>query len=224
MLETFNFRVIWATLPQFLQGLGATAWISLAALVGAMLVGILACVLRLSGRRLLGLPAVVFIEGIRSTPLLAQLYFFYFGLPTLGLRLSETQTGIMALSLNSGAYVAEIIRAGVLSIPRGQTEAAVASGLSLVQRLRYVILPQAIGVSIPALLGQMIVLVKDSALLALISVFELTRAGQLMASERFMPAEGFFTTAILYLLIYFVLKHASAWWQKRLIFRPAGGA
>jgi His/Glu/Gln/Arg/opine family amino acid ABC transporter permease subunit len=223
MLETFNFRVIWATLPQFLHGLGATAWISMASLLGAMLVGILACVLRLAGRRLLRLPAVVFIEAIRSTPLLAQLYFFYFGLPGLGLRLTETQTGIMALSLNSGAYVAEIIRAGVMSIPKGQTEAAVASGLNLFQRLRYVILPQAIGVTIPALLGQMIVLVKDSALLALISVFELTRAGQLMASERFMPAEGFFTTAVFYLLIYFVLKFASEQWQQRLIFRPAGG-
>jgi polar amino acid transport system permease protein len=224
MLETFNFRVIWANMPMFIQGLGATVWISLAALLGAMLVGILACVLRLSGRRLISIPAVTFIEVVRSTPLLAQLYFFYFGLPALGMRLSETQTGIMALSLNSGAYVAEIIRAGVMSIPRGQTEAAAASGLNLYQRLRYIILPQAIGVTIPALLGQMIVLVKDSALLALISVFELTRAGQLMASERFMPAEGFFTTAAFYLLIYFVLKYASGQWQKRLIFRPAGGA
>lgn len=224
MLETFNFRVIWANMPMFLQGLGATVWISLAALLGAMLVGILACVMRLSGRRLISAPAVAFIEVIRSTPLLTQLYFFYFGLPALGMRVSETQTGIMALSLNSGAYVAEIIRAGVMSIPKGQSEAATATGLNLYQRLRYIILPQAIGVTIPALLGQMIVLVKDSALLALISVFELTRAGQLMASERFMPAEGFFTTAAFYLLIYFVLKYASGEWQKRLIFRPAGGA
>ena len=222
MLETFNFRVIFASLPQFLQGLAGTAWISLAALIGAMLLGILACVMRLSGKRLLAAAAVVYIELIRSTPLLAQLYFFYFGLPSLGMRFSETQTGIMALALNSGAYVAEIIRAGVMSVPRGQTEAATASGLNVYQRLRYIIMPQAIGISIPALLGQMIVLVKDSALLALISVFELTRAGQLMASERFMPAEGFFTTAIFYLLIYFVLKCASKQWQNRLIFQPAG--
>jgi polar amino acid transport system permease protein len=222
MLETFNFRVIWAALPQFLQGLAGTAWISLAALVGAMLIGILACVMRLSGRRWLAVPAAVYIELIRSTPLLAQLYFFYFGLPTIGFRLSETQTGIMALALNSGAYIAEIVRAGVMSVPRGQTEAATASGLNVFQRLRHIILPQAIGISIPALLGQMIVLVKDSALLALISVFELTRAGQLLASERFMPAEGFFTTAALYLVIYFVLKYASGQWQKRLIFQPSG--
>ncbi|MBW2095993.1 MAG: amino acid ABC transporter permease [Deltaproteobacteria bacterium] len=219
MLKTFNFRVILEMMPQFLQGLGNTAWICLVAVIGAILMGIISCVMRLSGKRLLSFPAIAYIEMIRSTPLLAQLYFFYFGLPGLGFSLSETQTGIMALSLNSGAYTAEIIRAGIVSIPKGQLEAATASGLTLFQRLRYIILPQAIGVTIPALLGQMIVLVKDSALLALISVFELTRAGQLMASERFMPAEGFFTTAAFYLVIYFVLKFLSQQWQQRLIFQ-----
>ena len=223
MLETFNFRVIFQMMPQFLQGLGNTAWICLVALLGALLLGVISCVMRLSRKRVISFPAVAYIEIIRSTPLLAQLYFFYFGLPGLGLLLSETQTGIMALSLNSGAYMAEIIRAGIMSIPKGQLEAATASGLSLFQRLRHIILPQAIGVTIPALLGQMIVLVKDSALLALISVFELTRAGQLMASERFMPAEGFFTTAALYLVIYFVLKFLSQQWQKRLIFQQDRG-
>jgi polar amino acid transport system permease protein len=222
MLETFNLRVIFESMPQFLYGLGNTAWICLLAMIGAILAGIVSCVMRLSGKRLISFPAVAYIELIRSTPLLVQLYFFYFGMPGLGLRLSETQTGIMALSLNSGAYTAEIIRAGIMSIPKGQLEAATASGLSLFQRLRYIILPQAIGVTIPALLGQMIVLVKDSALLALISVFELTRAGQLMASERFMPAEGFFTTAAFYLMLYFVLKFLSQYWQKQLIFQQTG--
>jgi len=106
-----------------------------------------------------------------------------------------------------------------LAVSKGQIEAALSSGLNLFQRLRYIILPQAIGVTIPALLGQMIVLVKDSALLALISVLELTRAAQLMASERFMPAEGFFTAALFYLMLYYLLKMVSAYWQKRLIYR-----
>jgi len=219
MLEAFNFRAIIDFLPLFLQGLKGTVLLSLASLTGAMLVGIAACVARLSGIRLLALPAIAFIEIIRSTPLLTQLFFFYFGLPGLGLRLSESQTGILALSLNSGAYIAEILRAGVMAVSKGQIEAALSSGLNLFQRLRYIILPQAIGVTIPALLGQMIVLVKDSALLALISVLELTRAAQLMASERFMPAEGFFTAALFYLMLYYLLKMVSAYWQKRLIYR-----
>ncbi len=221
MLETFNFRVIVEYLPLFLKGLGATAWISLVGLIGALLVGIAACMGRISGWRALAAPVVAYIELIRSTPLLVQIYFFYFGLPSLGLRMSEYQTGILALSLNSGAYMAEILRAGVQSIPQGQTEAGVAFGLSYLQRLRHIILPQAIGATIPPLLGQTIVLVKDSALLSLISVFELTRASQLMTSERFMPAEGFLTVAVFYLLIYYVLKSLSAWWRRRLVHRRA---
>jgi polar amino acid transport system permease protein len=201
----------------------ATAWLSLAGLAGALTMGIVACAARLSGLSLLKAAAGVYIEVIRSTPLLAQIYFLYFGLPSLGVRLAETQTGVLALALNSGAYMAEILRAGILTIPPGQIEAGTASGLSYLQRLRHIVLPQAIGITIPPLLGQTIVLVKDSALLSLISVLELTRAGQLMASERFMPAEGFFTTAAFYLLLYLLLKRLSQVWQRRLIFRPAGG-
>ncbi|MFZ3046656.1 MAG: amino acid ABC transporter permease [Desulfatirhabdiaceae bacterium] len=221
MLESFNFRVIWEYLPMFGHGLFATAWISLISAFGAMLIGVVACMARLSHFKAVVIPAAVYIESIRSTPLLAQLYFFYFGLPSMGVRLDEYQTGIMALCLNSGAYIAEILRAGVQSIPTGHIEAGASSGLSYLQRLRYIIMPQAIGITIPPLLGQTIVLVKDSALLSLISVVELTRAGQLMNSERFMPAEGFFTTAICYLILYHILKALSSRWQKKLIYRPA---
>jgi len=221
MLDYFNFRVILQYLPTFLQGFLATGWISTISIAGALLIGILACICRLSGSRILSRSAAAYIEAIRSTPLLAQLYFLYFGLPSLGIRLSELQTGILALSLNSGAYVAEIVRAGVQAVPLGQIEAGIAFGLSFIQRLRYITLPQALGATIPPLLGQAIVLVKDSALLSLISVFELTRAGQMLTSERFMPAEGFFTTALFYLVFYYVLKHLADWWQKRLIFRES---
>ncbi len=218
MLEAFNFRVLLDYLPLFFKGLWATVWISAVSLVGALAVGIVACGGRLSSFSFLSRCAGAYIEAIRSTPLLAQIYFLYFGLPSVGFRLPEYQTGILALSLNSGAYMAEIIRAGVLSISRGQIEAGMAFGLSYLQRMRYIVLPQALGITIPPLLGQAIVLVKDSALLSLISVFELTRAGQIITSERFMPAEGFFTTAVLYLMVYYALKTFSTRWQRRLIY------
>jgi polar amino acid transport system permease protein len=163
----------------------------------------------------------VYIESIRSTPLLAQLYFFYFGLPTLGVMLPEWITGVIALTLNSGAYYAEIIRSGIQAIHFGQIEAGIASGLSYFQRMRYIILPQALGMTIRPMLGQAIVLVKDSSLLSLISIMELTRAGQLLTSDRFMPTEGFLTTAAFYLVIYYMLKGFSSWSEKRLIFREA---
>jgi His/Glu/Gln/Arg/opine family amino acid ABC transporter permease subunit len=216
MLEAFNFRVIWQYRELFLGGLWATAWMSTLGLIGALFVGIIACIARLSGVKIFSTPAVIYIEIIRSTPLLAQLYFFYFGLPSLGFRVTELETGILALSLNSGAYIAEIVRSGIKAVSYGQIEAAIASGLNLPQRLIHIILPQALSYTVPPLLGQAIVLVKDSALLSLISIFELTRAGQTMVSERFMPAEGFFTVAILYLFLYYVLKAFSGYSQKHL--------
>jgi polar amino acid transport system permease protein len=221
MLEAFNFRVILEYMPLYLQCFLATLWLSVLSLIGAILVGIIACAMRLSQSRALSRAGAVYIESIRSTPLLVQLYFFYFGLPSLGVMLPEWITGVIALTLNSGAYYAEIIRAGIQAIAYGQIEAGIASGLNYFQRMRYIILPQALGMTIRPMLGQAIVLVKDSSLLSLISIMELTRAGQLLTSDRFMPTEGFLTTAAFYLLLYYLLKTFSGWSEKRLIFREA---
>jgi len=221
MIESFNFRVILEYMPLYMQCFAATLWLSALSLFGAIAVGIIACAMRLSqswvARRIAG----IYIESIRSTPLLAQLYFFYFGLPSLGIMMPEWLTGVIALTLNSGAYYAEIIRSGIQGIPFGQIEAGISSGLNYFQRMRYIILPQALGMTIRPMLGQAIVLVKDSSLLSLISIMELTRAGQMLTSDRFMPAEGFLTTAAFYLVIYYMLKAFSSWSEKRLIFQEA---
>ena len=219
MIESFNFRVILEYMPLYLQCFAATLWLSALSLFGAILVGIIACAMRLSQSWVLKRIAGIYIESIRSTPLLAQLYFFYFGLPSLGIMMPEWLTGVIALTLNSGAYYAEIIRSGIQGIPFGQIEAGISSGLNYFQRMRYIILPQALGMTIRPMLGQAIVLVKDSSLLSLISIMELTRAGQLLTSDRFMPAEGFLTTAAFYLVIYYMLKAFSGWSEKRLIFQ-----
>lgn len=221
MLEAFNFRVILEYMPLYLQCFLATLWLSALSLLGALVVGTIACAMRLSASRVVSSIAGVYIESIRSTPLLAQLYFFYFGLPSLGIMIPEWVTGVFALTLNSGAYYAEIVRSGIQAIPNGQIEAGIASGLNYFQRMRYIILPQALGMTIRPMLGQAIVLVKDSSLLSLISIMELTRAGQMLTSERFMPTEGFLTTAAFYLLLYYLLKTFSGWSEKRLIFREA---
>jgi len=221
MLEGFNFRIIWEYMPFFLEGLRNTFLISIVSIFLALIAGITACAGRLSRWKLLRAISIAYIESIRSTPLLVQIYFFYFGLPTLGIRIPEIQTGILALTLNSGAYIAEIVRAGIASVDTGQIEAGTSSGLNYFQRMRFIILPQALGLTVPPLLGQSIVLVKDSALLSLISVLELTRCGQTLTSERFMPSEAFFTVAFFYLSIYFCLKTLADWSQKKLIFREA---
>jgi His/Glu/Gln/Arg/opine family amino acid ABC transporter permease subunit len=221
MLEDFNFRVILEYMPLYLQCFLATLWLSALSLIGAILVGITACSMRLSQSRPISIIAGIYIETVRGTPLLVQLYFFYFGLPSIGIMMPEWVTGVFALTLNSGAYYAEIIRAGIQGIAHGQIEAGIASGLNYFQRMRYIILPQALGMTIRPMLGQAIVLVKDSSLLSLISIMELTRAGQMLTSDRFMPAEGFLTTAVFYLVIYYLLKTFSSWSENRLIFREA---
>jgi polar amino acid transport system permease protein len=221
MLEAFNFRVILEYMPLYGKCFLATLWLSGLSLLGAIVVGIIACAMRLSRSRLISSAAGIYIESMRSTPLLAQLYFFYFGLPSLGIMVPEWVTGVVALTLNSGAYYSEIIRSGIQAIHFGQIEAGITSGLNYFQRMRYIILPQALGMTIRPMLGQAIVLVKDSSLLSLISIVELTRAGQTLTSERFMPAEGFLTTAAFYLIIYYILKAFSNWSEKRLVFQES---
>lgn len=214
MLLNLNFRVIGETLPDFWQGFLSTLSISLAAFAGAVAIGIVACALSLQPTRVARMPAVVYVDVIRATPLLAQLYFLYFGLPYFGVLMPEIMIGVIALSINSGAYVSEIIRSGIMSIPQGQIEASASSGLTYWQQMRLIILPQALRPMVSPLIGQAIVLVKDSSLLSLISILELTRAGQTLANDRFMPVEGLATTAVGYLIIYYGLKFMAAAWLR----------
>ena len=214
MLTSLNFRVIGETLPQYWTGFLSTLSISMAAFAGALVIGIIACAMSIQPSRFIRAPAVAYVDLVRATPLLAQLYFLYFGLPSLGILMPELVVGVIALSLNSGAYVSEIIRSGIISIPIGQTEASASSGMSYWQQMRLVILPQALRPMVSPLIGQAIVLVKDSSLLSLISVLELTRVGQTLASERFMPVEGLATTAVCYLILYYGLKLMAAAWGR----------
>jgi polar amino acid transport system permease protein len=214
MLGGLNTRVMLQYLPEIWQGFLATLTLSGIGFVGAMLLGVVACALSIQPLRWLRTPAVVYVDAIRATPLLAQLYFLYFGLPRMGVLLPEMLIGVIALSLNSGAYMAEIIRSGILSIPRGQVEAGMSTGLGYLQRMRLIVLPQALRPTVSPLIGQAIVLVKDSSLLSLISVVELTRAGQRIAIDRFMPVEGLVAIALGYLVLYYLLKSAAAAWQR----------
>ncbi|MBD9372348.1 amino acid ABC transporter permease [Rhizobium sp. ARZ01] len=213
MLGNLNIRVISEYLPDLWQGFLNTLMLSAAGFAGALIIGVVACALSIQPIRWLRALGVGYIDLIRATPLLAQLYFLYFGLPRLGVVLPEILIGIIALSLNSGAYVAEIIRSGILAIPRGQFEAALSSGFSYFQRMRLIVLPQAIRPTVSPMIGQAIVLVKDSSLLSLISVVELTRVGQQIALDRFMPVEGLAATAAGFLIIYYLLKALAGFWS-----------
>ena len=215
----YNYRVVATYFPAFLAGLKVTLLVSAWALVIALTIGTIVALMNISKRRWLNLLASAYIQAIRSTPLLIQVYLVYFALgviPLLDRRLTELEGGIIALALNAGAFMSEIIRAGIESISRGQVEGAQSVGMTYLQRMRHVILPQAIARVIPPLIGQTAVMIKDSSLVSFIGVTELTAAGLILMSERLLPNEGFLTSAALYLMIYIIMLHVSNYAQRRL--------
>lgn len=219
LIEIFNYRVVYQYLPDFATGIGTTLWISAVVVIFGLIIGSIVAICGVSNIPLLRWPISFYIQSIRSTPLLVQIYIVYFALPPLpllGRRLTEVEGGILALSINAGAYLAEIIRAGIESIDQGQIEAAVASGLNSVQRMRYIIMPQAIAKVIPPILGHAAIIMKDSSLLCLITVFELMSAGLRLMNDFIMPTEGFLTVAAGYLIIYAMMLVFSNLVQKKL--------
>jgi polar amino acid transport system permease protein len=215
----YNYRVVATYFPAFMEGLGVTLLVSAWALVIALTIGTIVALMNISKRRRLNLLASAYIQAIRSTPLLIQVYLVYFAvgvIPLLDRRLTELEGGIIALALNAGAFMSEIIRAGIESISRGQVEGGQSVGMTYLQRMRHVILPQAIARVIPPLIGQTAVMIKDSSLVSFIGVTELTAAGLILMSERLLPNEGFLTSAALYLMIYIIMLHVSNYAQRRL--------
>lgn len=208
LLDYYNYRIVGQYLNQLAFGLGQTLYAATIVLALSLAAGIVLALLRISKRPMAWRPAAAYIEFIRATPLLIQIYLVYYGLPALipaAAGWSELALGIMALTIHTAPYMSEIIRAGIESVPRGQIEGAKSVGMNYYQRLRYIVLPQAFANVLPPLLGQTAVLVKDTSLLSIITVFELLSAGILINSERVKPNESFLTIAAGYLTIYAVL-------------------
>lgn len=177
----------------------------------AVALGLLICLCRLSGAALPRKLAKLYIEIIRGTPLLLQLFFIYYGLPELGIVIDGFVAGVMGLTLNLGAYLAELFRSGIQSVDSGQYEAARALGLSKTQRLKNVVLPQALRTIFPALGNYALVLVKETSLVAVISVYELMRAGEMLAGATFQAL----TVYTLVGVIYFAMCSVVSWIFRR---------
>ncbi|WP_298855859.1 amino acid ABC transporter permease [uncultured Ruegeria sp.] len=219
LIEFYNYRVVLQYLPEFAWGLWATLWISFVCLVGSLILGTLVTVARRSQKRWISTPVAAYVEAVRSTPLLVQLYIVYYGLsqiPVLNVPVPALACGIFALTIHTAAYMSEIIRGGIEAVDRGQFEGAKAVGMSERQTMIHIIYPQAFAKIIPSLLGQAAVLVKDSSILSFIAVFELLGAGLIILSDRVMPTEAFMTAAFGYLLIYLLMLVASNKIQKKL--------
>ncbi|MBN2125268.1 MAG: amino acid ABC transporter permease [Deltaproteobacteria bacterium] len=183
-----------------LEGLMVTLRITGWSLALAFALGLGAALLRLSGSFVATAAARAYMECIRNTPLLVQLFFIYFVLGPI-LDISRFTSAVLALSLFEGAYASEIFRAGIVSIHAGQWEAAHSLGLSTCDTYRYVILPQAVRRILPPLTSQAISLIKDSALVSTIAIYDLTMRGQEIVAETYLAFEVWFTVAAIYLLI-----------------------
>ena len=182
------------------RGLFLTLEISALSLVFALMLGLFAGLGRVSTNPAARDLAALYVEVIRGTPLLVQIFIMYFFIGTV-LKLPAFWAGVIALSVFTGAYVAEIVRAGIQAVPKGQTEAAQSLGLSGGQIMRHIVLPQAMRRSLPPLAGQFINLIKDSSLVSVMALTDLTKAGREVVSSTFMPFEVWFTVAAMYLVL-----------------------
>ncbi len=196
-------------------GLWTTLWISFVSGAFGLFIGLFTGLCRLSKNPTLHDLSTLYVELVRGTPLLVQIFIFYFFIGTV-LNLSREFAGVAALALFTGAYVAEIVRAGVQSIARGQDEAARSLGLNAAQSMRHVILPQAFKRVLPPLAGQFISLVKDTSLVSVIAITELTKSGREAITTSFSTFEIWFCVAALYLVINLPLSHIAGRLERRL--------
>ena len=215
------FGVIHDSLPELFYGAKLTLYYSFATIILATIVGLVFALSKLSHNRLLRTTGEMYVHVFRGLPLIVEIFYIYFALPMV-LPMHRwfdpyftPVAGTIALCLNEGAYITEIIRAGILSIERGQTEAALSLGMSSYQSMRYIILPQAFKRMIPPLVNQFIQTIKDTSLLSVISINELTRQGQIVISTTFSSLQIWTAVAVIYLAIILCLTAVSSYLERR---------
>ena len=204
-------------LPALLTGFRMTVVLSLLSMGLGTLVGVVLVVLRLAPSAPVRGAARLVIEFFRNVPILIQLFFYYYGLPRLGVSWSAFTCATVGLSLYSGVYIAEALRSGVLAIDRGQWDAGLAAGLSRLQTVRHVVLPQAVRLVIPPLANLLVFTIKTSALASAITLEELMHVTETLESETFRTFELFTATAVGYLVLTIPLGGAARWLERRLV-------
>jgi polar amino acid transport system permease protein len=199
MNYTFRFTPVIARIDQLLDGLATTLWLSAAAIALGFLVGLAGALASGSRSRVLRGAVLAYVEAIRNTPLLAQLFFIYFGLPALGLRLEALTAALITLAINLGAYSSEIVRAGIAAVPLGQRDAGAALGLTRWQIMRLIVLKPALKIVFPALASQFTLLMLATSILSQIGVTELFHMASLIDTTTYRSFEVYAVTCGFYL-------------------------
>ena len=202
-----DMNLIVNSFPLLLVGAGVTIQITVLSTTIGFIVGLIVAVARISKLKPLRMLAEVYVEFFRGTPLLVQIFLFYFALPVI--------TGISACGINSGAYVAEIFRAGIQSVDAGQMEAGRSLGMTWIQTMRYIIVPQAFKRVIPPLGNEFIAMLKDSSLVSVIGFEELTRRGQLIIAKTYGSMEIWLSVAVIYLAMTLTISRLVAYLERR---------
>lgn len=205
-------------MPPLVRGAGVTVGLVAASGIAGTIIGLLFGVARSAPLAPIRWLASIYTNFVRGIPILIILLFLYYEIPLLFpyATFSQSVTAVIGLSLYSGAYIAEIFRGSIQAIPRGQLEAGEALGLNYVQKMRYVVLPQALKIAVPPGIGFLIALVKASSLVSVISATDLTRAGRIVTSQNQQPLTTFLIVAALYFVISYPLSLLGRWYERKL--------
>ena len=212
----FNFDLVVNSFPLLLVGAGVTIKITALSVALGVVIGLFVGIARISRIKILRVLAAIYVDFFRGTPLLVQIFLVYFALPVItGQRVDPFVAAIGSCGINSGAYVAEIFRAGIQSIDKGQMEAGRSLGMTWVQTMRYIIVPQAFKRVIPPLGYEFIALLKDSSLVSVIGFEELTRRGQLIIAKTYGSLEIWISVAVIYLAMTLTISRFVAYLERR---------
>lgn len=213
----YFFELFVKHFPSFVDAMGETIQITLFSLFYASILGIVFGLMKVSQNKFLRAISNTYIWIIRGTPLLVQIYFIYFGVPMAsGISLTEWQAGVITMSLNAGAYMAEIVRGGIESVDIGQMEAARSLGLTYQKSMRKIILPQALRTMLPSIINQFIITLKDTSLLSVIGVRELTMNGKIITANNMETIRMWGIVAVYYLAVISVLTVIANKVEKRI--------
>lgn len=190
--------IIIDSLPSLLEATLMTIFLAGISIVIALIIGFFTAIVRIVKVRVLNGIANIYVSIIRGTPLLVQIFVIYYGLPQIGIALDPISSGVLALSLNAGAYLSESFRASILAVDNGQMEASMAMGMTYSQALRRIILPQSLRIAIPTLSNSFIVLIKDTSLVSVITVTELLQMSSLIIAKTFEPLTIYLVAAAIY--------------------------
>ena len=210
------FALLQEAAPTMLAGAGYTLLFALASMVGGLAIGVPLALLRISPWAALRWPATLYVSAMRGTPLLVQIFVIYYGLPSIGIEFTPVTAGVLALSLNSGAYLSESLRGAIASIGQGQWRAGMSLGLGYGQTLVHVVLPQALRVAVPSMSNTLISLIKDTSLVSVITMTELMLATKEVIATTFQPLPLYLAAAAIYWMLSLVFEQVQRVAERRL--------